>query len=621
MGNAHAGRQSGSVLQRGGPQLKEYIRHRFARLFFAISMSTRTLPRAIPLFVRALSAAVLAVGACATPKATPAVSVSSDAVPAKVGMSAAHGMVVSASMIASTAGRDVLAAGGNAVDAAIATGFALAVTYPTAGNIGGGGFMVIRMPDGRATTIDFRETAPQAATPEMFTDSTGAYSATRHHRSHLAVGVPGTVAGFALAHEKYGKLSWKQLVDPATRLAADGFDVPAGMAASLSGALLRMRAYPASTAAYSKNGAPYAPGEHFRQPDLAQTLGRIRDDGRNGFYRGETARLIATEMQRGGGVMTENDLARYEAKERPAVRGTYRGYDVVSMPPPSSGGVAMVEMLNILEGFDLKATGHNSPQYVHLVTEAMRRAFLDRARFLGDPAFTTAPIDRLTSKSYAATLRKTMSLDRATPSAPAQIADDHESLETTHFSVVDASGMAVSVTYTLEAGYGLAAVVGGAGFLLNNQMGDFNGKPGLTDSTGLIGTTPNIAQPGKRMLSSMTPSIIARDGKLVAVVGSPGGRTIINTVLQVVLNLIDFHMSIQHAVNAPRFHHQWLPDVLTVERNGLPPATIAALRAMGHDVRVGGQQGTAHSIFVDAKSGQRIGAADPRDKDAGAVGY
>ena len=291
------------------------------------------------------------------------------------------------------------------------------------------------------------------------------------------------------------------------------------------------------------------------------------------------------------------------------------------MPPPSSGGVAIVEMLNILEGFDLTAAGHNSPQYVHLVTEAMRRAFLDRARFLGDPAFSNAPLDRLTSKSYAATLRKTISLDRATPSAPTQITDDHESLETTHFSVVDASGMAVSVTYTLEAGYGLAAVVGGAGFLLNNQMGDFNGKPGLTDSTGLIGTTPNIAQPGKRMLSSMTPSIIARDGKLVAVVGSPGGRTIINTVLQVVLNLIDFHMSIQDAVNAPRFHHQWLPDVLTVEPNGLPPATIAALRAMGHDVRVSGQQGTAHSIFVDPKSGQRIGAADPRDKDAGAVGY
>jgi len=584
-------------------------------------MSPRTLRHALPLVVRALSAAVLAAGACALPNRTPPVSTTTSVLPATGGVSAAHGMVVSASAIASTAGRDVLAAGGNAVDAAIATGFALAVTYPTAGNIGGGGFMVLRMPDGHATTIDFREMAPQAAKPEMFTDSTGAYSATRHHRSHLSVGVPGTVAGFALAHEKYGKLPWKQLVDAATHLAADGFDVPSGLAASLSGALTRMKVYPSSIAAFSKNGVPYAVGEHFRQPDLAQTLMRIRDEGRNGFYRGGTARLLVAELQRGGGIITVDDLARYEAKERAAVRGTYRGYEIVSMPPPSSGGVAMVEMLNILEGFDLASAGHNSPTYVHLVTEAMRRAFLDRARFLGDPDFTRAPIDRLTSKSYAGTLRKTISKDRATPSAPTQIAEAYESLETTHFSVVDASGMAVSVTYTLEAGYGLAAVVGGAGFLLNNQMGDFNGKPGLTDSTGLVGTAPNIAQPGKRMLSSMTPSIIARDGQLVAVVGSPGGRTIINTVLQVVLNLIDFHMSIQDAVNAPRFHHQWVPNVLTVERNGLSPSTIAALQAMGHEVRVGGQQGTAHSIFVDAKSGRRIGAADPRDKDAGAIGY
>ena len=583
-------------------------------------MSPRTFRHTIPLVVRALSAAVLVAGACAMPQAAAPATVAQPALSASGGVTAAHGMVVSASAIASTVGRDVLAAGGNAVDAAIATGFALAVTYPTAGNIGGGGFMVLRMPDGRATTIDFRETAPLAAKPEMFTDSTGAYSTTRHHRSHLAVGVPGTVAGFALAHERYGKLPWTRLVDPATHLAADGFSVPLGLATSLSGALSRMKPYPSSIAAYSKNGVPYVVGEHMRQLDLAQTLTRIRDEGRNGFYRGQTARLIAAEMQRGGGLITETDLAGYEAKERAAVHGTYRGYDIISMPPPSSGGVAMMEMLNILEGFDLASAGHNSPKYVHLVTEAMRRAFLDRARFLGDPDFTQAPIERLTSKSYAATLRKSIAIDRATRSAPTQIDQDYESFETTHFSVVDAIGMAVSVTYTLEAGYGLGAVVGGAGFLLNNQMGDFNGKPGLTDSTGLVGTAPNIAQPGKRMLSSMTPSIVARDGKLVAVVGSPGGRTIINTVLQVVLNLIDFRMSIQEAVNAPRFHHQWLPDVLTVEPNGLSPTAIAALRAMGHDVRVGGQQGNAHSIFVDAKK-NRIGAADPRDKDAGAIGY
>lgn len=530
-------------------------------------------------------------------------------------------MVVSASAIASQVGADVMAAGGNAVDGAIATGLALAVTYPTAGNIGGGGFMVIRMPDGKATTIDFREMAPKASRPEMFLDSTGAYSARTHHSSHIAVGVPGTVAGFALAHDKYGKLAWPKLVDPAVHLASDGFDVPKGLAASLTRAQTYMKPYPASIAAYSRNGQPYAAAERFKQPDLAQTLTRIRDKGKDGFYRGETARLLAAEMKRGGGLITEDDLANYVAKERAPVRGTYRGYEIISMPPPSSGGVAMTEMLNILEGYDLAATGHNSPRYVHLVVEAMRRAFLDRARHLGDPDFTKAPIERLDSKAYAAELRKSILPDRATPSAPSQIAQAHESDETTHFSVVDANGMAVSVTFTLENSYGLGAVVPGAGFLLNDEMGDFNGKPGLTDSTGLIGTEANLAKPGKRMLSSMTPTIIAKDGKLVAVVGSPGGRTIINTVLQVVLNITDFKMSIQDAVNAPRFHHQWLPDVVSVERNGLAPATVTALEGMGYRVRFAGQQGTAHSIMIDPKTGARIGAPDPRDTDAGAAGH
>ncbi|MDQ2665062.1 MAG: gamma-glutamyltransferase [Gemmatimonadota bacterium] len=532
-----------------------------------------------------------------------------------------HGMVVSASAIASDVGRNALAAGGNAVDAAVATAFALAVTYPTAGNIGGGGFMVIRMPDGRATTIDFRETAPAAASPTMFTDPSGAYSARIHHGSLVSVGVPGTVAGFALAHGKYGRADWKQLVDPAVRLAGDGFDLPTGLARSLAGASKYLGKYPASVAAYYRNGTPYGAGEHFRQPDLAASLTRIRDNGADGFYRGETARLLAAEMRRGGGLITEADLASYVAKERAPIRGRYRGYEIISMPPPSSGGVAIVEMLNILEGYDLTAAGHNSPQYVHLVTEAMRRAFLDRAKYMGDPDFTQAPIARLTDKAYAATLRSTMLKDRASTSAPAQVGETHESDQTTHFSIVDADGMAVSVTYTLENGYGLGAVVPGAGFLLNNEMGDFNGKPGLTDTTGLIGTDPNLARPGKRMLSSMSPTIIAKDGQLVAVVGSPGGRTIINTVLEVVLNLIDGHMGIQAAVNAPRFHHQWLPDVLMTERDAFPPATIAALEAMGYHLRAGGAQGTAHSIYVDAATGARVGAADPRDSDAGASGY
>ncbi|MBC7670781.1 MAG: gamma-glutamyltransferase, partial [Polaromonas sp.] len=549
----------------------------------------------------------VASASCAAPPALSPATPSSS--PTARAVEAQHGIVVSASDIASRAGRDVLARGGNAVDAAVATGMALAVTYPVAGNIGGGGFMVIRFPDGRATTIDFREMAPAAATPEMFLDASGAYSARVHHNSHISVGVPGTVAGFALAHQRYGKTAWRELVEPAVTLAGDGFAVPPGLPASLAGAQKRLAQYPASVAAFYRGGQPYAVNAQFRQPDLARTLARIRDSGRDGFYAGETARLIAEEMQRGGGLITEQDLAAYQAKERAPVRGTYRGYDIISMPPPSSGGVAMIEMLNILEGYDLAAMGHNSPRYVHTLAEAMRRAFLDRARVMGDPDFNSLPIDRLTSKSYAAELRTSIDASRATVSAPAQVADGYEGRETTHYSVVDGAGMAVSVTYTLENGYGLGAVVAGVGFLLDDEMGDFNGKPGLTDTTGLVGTAANLARPGKRMLSSMTPTIVAKNGQLVAVVGSPGGRTIINTVMQVVLNLIDFRMSIPDAVAASRVHHQWLPDVLSYEKGGLPAATRSALEAMGHHLKESGAQGTAHSIMIDAR-GRRWGAAD-----------
>jgi len=481
--------------------------------------------------------------------------------------------------------------------------------------------MVIRFPDGRATTIDFREKAPAASSPTMFTDSTGNYSSRIHHNSHKSVGVPGTVAGFALAHQKYGKAKWNGLVGPSATLADTGFIVPTGLAASLAGVRTKLSTDSGSLAAYYKAGQPYSAGDRLVLGDLGKTLGRIRDQGRDGFYKGTTAQLIAAEMRRGGGLITEADLVAYQAAERAAVRGTFNGYDIISMPPPSSGGVAMIEMLNILEGMDLKAMGHNSPQYVHSLVESMRRAFRDRALYLGDPDFTQPPIAKLTSKTYAKELRATIDPNKASPSSPADVAQGYESDETTHYSVVDKDGMAVSVTYTLEAGYGLGAVVDGAGFLLNNEMGDFNGKPGLTDSTGLIGTTPNIAQPGKRMLSSMTPTIVARDGKLVAVVGSPGGRTIINTVLEVVLNLTAFDMPVQDAVNAPRLHHQWLPNTVTVERVGFSEATLDALRAKGHVVRVGGQQGTAHSIAIDPKTGKRLGAADPRDRDAGASGH
>ena len=577
---------------------------------------TIRIPMSIP--ARLLAGVLFLASACTSPPVRTAAPV---AAPATRVDTASHGMVVSASSIASEAGRDVLARGGNAVDAAVATGFALAVTYPAAGNIGGGGIMVIRFPDGRATTIDFRERAPAAASPEMFIDSAGRYSAMIHHRSLRAVGVPGTVAGFALAHEKYGKAAWARLVDPAQKLADTGFATPPGLARSLEYAVARLKQYPATVDAYSRHGTPYAAGERLKLPDLARTLARIRDQGRDGFYTGETARLIAAEMQRGGGLITEQDLAQYQAKERAPMRGTYRGYEIISMPPPSSGGVALIEMLNILEGYDLHAAGHNSPAYIHLLAESMRRAFLDRARFLGDPDFTPVPLERLTSKAYAAELRKTILPDRASPSAPTQIALAHESPQTTHFSVVDGDGMAVSVTYTLEQGYGVGDVVPGAGFFLNNEMGDFNGKPGLTDSTGLIGTEPNLARPGKRMLSSMTPSIVAKDGKLFAVVGSPGGRTIINTVLQVILNQTDFDMPLADAVRAPRFHHQWLPDVVEVERNGISPEAVTALEQMGYHIRFGGEQGTAHSIRIDARTGARIGVADPRDADAGAAGH
>jgi gamma-glutamyltranspeptidase/glutathione hydrolase len=527
-------------------------------------------------------------------------------------------VVVSATEIASRIGRDVLAAGGNAVDAAIATGFALAVTHPAAGNIGGGGFMVIRFPDGRVTSFNFREKAPLRAHPRMFLDARGEYSSRIHHDSHLAVGVPGTVAGFALAHARYGSKPWRELVEPAVQLARDGFPVMPGLARSLARVLPAMQRYPASVAAFSKNGVPYQAGEILRQPDLARTLERIMLHGHDGFYRGETARLIAAEMRRGGGWITEEDLARYQAKEQPPVRGTYRGYEIISMAPPSSGGIALVEMLNILEGYDLRGMGHNSASYIHHLTEAMRRAYRDRARYVADTDFADVPIERLTSKAYAAELRATIDPERASPSSPEDIELVAESMETTHYSVVDANGMAVAVTYTLEAGYGSKIVVPGAGFLLNNEMGDFNAAPGLTTTSGLIGTEPNLARPEQRMLSSMTPTILARDGRLVAVIGSPGGRTIINTVLQLTLNLVDFGMSIDDAVSAPRLHHQWLPDVIRIEQGGAGQETVRRLRAMGHTVEVRGRQGSAHSILVDA-AGIRSGFPDPRDPDAGAA--
>jgi gamma-glutamyltranspeptidase / glutathione hydrolase len=528
------------------------------------------------------------------------------------------GMVVSQSALASQVGSEVLRAGGTAVDAAVATAFALAVTHPAAGNVGGGGFLLYRPAEGEPSAYDFREQAPAAATPTMFLKH-GAYDEKLHHESYLSVGVPGTVAGLHLAWKENGKLPWRRLVEPAIALAKDGFMVTDGFARSLQGALPALKLHPASRAQFSKNGVPYQAGDVFKQGDLARTLEHIAADGPAGFYQGETARLIAQAMRAGGGLVTEADLAAYVPKKRAPVRGTYRGFEVLSMPPPSSGGIALVEMLNVLEGYDLKATGPGSAATVHLVVEAMRRAFADRARHVGDPDFNPElPLGRLTSKEYAADLRKTIRLGRASGSAPESFEWPKESTETTHLSVVDTKRNAVSLTYTLEDSYGSKIVVPGAGFLLNNEMGDFNAGPGLTNPQGLVGTAPNLAAPGKRMLSSMTPTILARNGKAFLVIGSPGGRTIINTVLLVILNVVDFGLNVQEAIDAPRFHHQWLPDVIRYERYGLSPDTVTLLKARGHTLVEASVQGVAQGIVFDGESNLLEGGSDRRAPDGAA---
>jgi gamma-glutamyltranspeptidase / glutathione hydrolase len=433
--------------------------------------------------------------------------------------------------------------------------------------------------------------------------------------------VPGTVAGFALAHERYGRLPWRELVEPAVRLAADGFEVTPGLARSLASILPELARYPASLAAFSRDGESYRPGDVLRQPDLARTLARIRDEGRDGFYRGETARLLVAEMERGGGLITACDLAGYEAVEREPVRGSYRGFGVIGMGPPSSGGVAVVQMLNILEGFDLAGMGHNSAPYLHHLAEAMRRAYRDRARWLADPDYVEVPVGRLTDKKYAAELRAGIQPHAASASAVEEVAAWEPAGETTHYSVVDVDGLAVATTYTLENSYGSRIVVPGAGFLLNNEMGDFNPGPGLTTAGGSIGTTANLAEPGKRMLSSMTPTILTGpDGELLAVLGSPGGRTLINSVLQVALNLVEFRMGVAEAVAAPRIHHQWLPDRIRMESAAWAQGVVDDLERRGHVVDVGGPQGRVH-VVAQAPDGTRLGMPDARDPDAGAVGH
>lgn len=543
-------------------------------------------------------------------------------------VTAAQGMVVSSHHLASEVGARILQQGGNAVDAAVATAFVLAVVLPSAGNLGGGGFLVHHGDAGEVTTFDFREKAPSAATEDMFLDEDGGIRDDCNHEGPLAVGVPGTVAGLWLAHQRLGSMPWADLVQPAVDLAADGFPSTWRMRKWL--VWLQEEAgdpsYDETKRVFLAGGKGlYEPGEIFRQPDLARTLVRIRDGGRDGFYLGETARLLTAFMAGIGGLITEQDLAAYEAVERPPVHGTYRGYDVYGMGPPSSGGIALVEMLNILESDELAALGQGTVPYLHLLAETMRRAFADRAAYLGDPDFNPdQPMAGLTSKAHAVALRATVDPDRASVSDSTLFGEAHlpaESEETTHLSVVDAGRNAVSLTYTLEQSYGSSLTVPGAGFLLNNEMGDFNAIPGRTDAKGKIGTAANLIVPGKRMLSSMSPTIVARDGEPVLVVGSPGGRTIINTTLQVILNVIDHGLDLRAAVDAPRIHHQWLPDALYCEGTGFAPPVRRALADMGHQMRFRSPQGQVMVIRVDPETDGLLGAADSRSFDGGVAGY
>jgi gamma-glutamyltranspeptidase/glutathione hydrolase len=538
---------------------------------------------------------------------------------------ARRGMVASQNALASEAGRAVLIEGGTAVDAAVATAFVLSVTHPTAGNIGGGGFLLLRTASGEAVAYDFRETAPTGSHPRMFLDEQGRYDRARHHDGHAASGVPGSVAGLHLAWREHGRLPWPRLVTPAIAFARDGFVVTEGLARTLGAQVPVFNRYPASRAQFTKDGKPYAAGDLLRQPHLARTLERIAAQGPAGFYEGETARLIEAEMTSAGGLITAADLRAYAPRKRAPLRGTYRGYGVLGMPPVSSGGVTLQIALNILEGYDLRARGFGSAAAAHLIAEAMRRAYADRARYLGDPDFVPdLPLARLLSKEHAAGLRSTIDETRASASSPASFEWRPESSETTHVSVVDEARNAVALTTTLEDEYGSRIVVPGAGFLLNNEMGDFNAGPGLTDAAGLVGTEPNLAQPGKRMLSSMTPTLLEKDGSFVMAMGSLGGRTIINTVLLTVVNVVDFGLNVQEAIDAPRFHHQWLPDRILYERLGLSPDTLELLRAKGHVLFERPERdgmGCAQGIVLDPATGVLEGGSDRRRADGAALGY
>jgi gamma-glutamyltranspeptidase/glutathione hydrolase len=536
---------------------------------------------------------------------------------------AANGMVSSQERIASAIGVEILKRGGNAVDAAVATGFALAVTLPRAGNLGGGGFMLVHLAKSNQTVaIDYRETAPAAATRDMFLGPDGKPDTVKSRDSGLSIGVPGTVRGLALAHATYGsgKFTLAELIAPSVKLAREGIVIEDDLADSLPGALGRFRRHPASAAIFLKDDRPLRRGERLVQSDLAATLEAIGREGPDAFYRGPIAAKIATSVRAAGGVMTEADLADYKALTRAPTLGTYRGYAIASMPPPSSGGVHLVQILNILEGYDLKALGAGSAEALHLFAEAMKPAYADRARFLGDPERVKVPVKGLTAKRYAETLRAAIRPGEARKAEEVAAGDPapYEGDQTTHFSVVDAEGNAVANTYTLNFSYGMGMVAAGTGVIMNNEMDDFSALAGAQNAYGLVGGDANSVHPGARPLSSMTPTIIFRDGKLFMVTGSPGGSRIITTVLQVITNVVDFGMNIAEAVAAPRIHHQWKPDALIVEY-GLSPDTLRLLVAKGHTVWPGRSSGSANSILVTPEG--LTGASDQRQRGTAAVGY
>jgi gamma-glutamyltranspeptidase/glutathione hydrolase len=554
---------------------------------------------------------------------------------------ASHAIVASVHELASRAGVEMMQAGGNAVDAAVATGFALAVVHPQAGNLGGGGFMLLRMADGKTRFVDFREKAPAAATANMYLDAQGNVIADASVVGYRAIGVPGSVAGLAYAQKKYGKLPLERVIAPAIRLARDGFVLAWEDADDLHDKHLAK--FPESRRIFQRDGNYYREGDVLRQPELARTLERISRNP-DDFYHGVMAHELAAAIQKGGGLITADDLARYEVKEREPVRGSYRGYEVISAPPPSSGGVALLEILNILEGYDLARAGNRSADAIHLTVEAFRRAFFDRAEFLGDPDFSRIPVAQLIDKKYGMAWRESINPDHATVSKDLRRPDIFSQLEryaglhpppaavrepehTTHYSVVDAEGNAVSVTTTLNDDLGSRVTAEGLGFLLNDEMDDFAAKQGVPNMFGLIQGPANAIGPEKRPLSAMTPTMVLKDGKLFLVLGSPGGPRIITTVANILMGMVDFGMNIQEAVNAPRFHHQWLPDVVRLEQ-WFSPDTVKRLEQMGHKVEFGVQESErwepdwsdGECVAVDLKTGERLGASDARNNGK-AVGY